>query len=95
MAVLTNPVVVASSDAGLGRPRWAVLSFQNVTAADTFDCASLTQIPPFVTVTAGLAYPTSNRTATATVCTIATNTNVSLLGTGIARDACLLFVVGE
>ena len=94
MAVLTNPVVLASGG-GSGTPRWAVLSFQNVTTADTFDCATLTQIPPFVTVTHAFTAPTSNRTATPAVSTIASNTNVSLVGTGIARDSCLLFIMGE
>jgi len=94
MAVLTGPTVLASGG-GQGGARWAVLGFQNVTAGDTFDCASLTQIPPFQTVTGAWAYPLSNRTATSTVGTIATNTNVTLAGTGIARDACVLCVVGE
>jgi len=94
MAVLTSPTVLASGG-GSGSPRWAVLAFQNVTTADTFDCASLTQIPPFVTVTDAYTAATSNRTATKAVSTIATNTNVTLVGTGIARDSCLLFVAGE
>lgn len=94
MAVLTGPVVLGSGG-GSGLPRWAVLSFQNVTTGDTFDCASLTQIAPFVTVTDAYTAPMSNRTATKAVSTIATNTNVTLVGTGIARDVCLLFVAGE
>lgn len=94
MAVLTNPSVLATGG-GSGVPRWAVLGFQNVTTADTFDCASLTAIPPFVTVTDAYTAPTSNRTATKAVSTIASNTNVTLVGTGIARDSCLLFVMGE
>ena len=93
MAVLTGPVVQANGTAS--GVRWAVLSFQNVTTGDTFDCASLTQIAPFVTVTDAYTAPMSNRTATKAVSTIATNTNVTLVGTGIARDACLLFVMGE
>ena len=94
MAVLTNPGVVASGG-GSGQPRWALLSFQKVTTADTFDASTLTTIAPFNVVTAGDFISTSNRTATNTVCTIATNTVVSLLGTGIAADAGLLFIVGE
>jgi hypothetical protein len=94
MAVLTGPVVLASGG-GSGTPRWAVLAFQNVTTADTFDCSTLTAIPPFVTVTDAYTAPTSNRTATKAVSTIATNTVVSLIGTGIARDSCLLFIMGE
>lgn len=94
MAVLTNPGIVASGG-GSGQTRWALLSFQKVTTADTFDCATLTNIAPFNVVSAGIFLSTSNRTATATVSTIATSTNVSLLGTGIANDAGLLFVIGE
>ncbi len=94
MAVLTGPGVVASGGGG-GSTRWALLSFQKVTTGDTFDCATLTSIAPFNVVSAGCFLSTSNRTATATVCTIASSTNVSLLGTGIAADAGLLFVIGE
>ena len=94
MAVLTGPVVLASGG-GSGGARWAVLSFQNVTAADTFDCSTLTTIAPFVTVTHAFTAPMSNRTATPAVSTIASNTIVTLVGIGIARDACLLFVMGE
>jgi hypothetical protein len=95
MAVLTGPTILATGGSTSGGPRWAVLGFQNVTTADTFDCASLTAIAPFVTVTHAFTAPMSNRTATAAVGTIATNTNVSLLGTGVARDAVVLFVMGE
>lgn len=94
MAVLTAPSVLAAGG-GSGQPRWALLAFQKVTAADTFDCATLTAIAPFNVVTAGDFIATSNRTATNTVCTIAASTNVSLLGAGIAADAGILFVVGE
>lgn len=92
MAVLTSPVVLASGG-GSGAPRWVVLSFQNVTTGDTFDLSTLAL--PFVSVTHAFTAPTSNRTATPAVSTIATNTVVSLIGTGIARDSCLLFAVGE
>lgn len=94
MAVLTSPAVQASGG-GSGTPRWAVLGFQRVSAADTFDCSTLSTIPPFVTVTAALFVATSNRTATTTLGTIASNTNVTINGTGVAADAGLLFVVGE
>jgi len=94
MAVLTSPQVLASGG-GSGGPRWCVLAFQNVTTADTFDLSTLNQIPPFVTVTHAFTAPMSNRTATAAVGTIASNTNVSLVGTGIARDAVVLFAMGE
>ena len=94
MAALTGPGVVASGGGG-GSTRWALLSFQKVTAADTFDCSTLTAIPAFNVVTAGIFLSTSNRTATATVSTIASSTVVSMLGAGIAADAGLLFVIGE
>lgn len=93
MAVLTNPVVLYQDPPTQGKPRIALLAFGNVTTADTFDCSTLS--PPFTTVTHAFTFPTSNRTATAVVGTIATNTVVSLLGTGIARDSCVLAVLGE
>lgn len=93
MAVLTGPVVVGNGGGG-GQPRWALLAFQRVTAADTFDMATLQQIAPFVTVTHAMFAATSNRTATPTVATIA-GTVVTVAGTGIANDSGLLFVVGE
>lgn len=97
MAVLTSPTIKYDSGAGGGTPRCMVVSFQNVTTADTWDAASAmpSGVAPFTTVTAALAVATSNRTATTTLCTIATNTNISLLGTGIARDSVFLFLVGE
>lgn len=94
MAVLTGPIVLAYGG-GSGVPRWCILSFQKVSANDTFDLAGLTSIPPFTTVTSALFVATSNRTATTTLCTIATNTNVTMLGTGVAADSGLLFAVGE
>jgi hypothetical protein len=93
MAALTGPIVLASGG-GSGQPRWCVLSFQKVTAADTFDLSTLTGIAPFTTVTAALFVALSNRTATTTLCTIATPV-VTVVGAGIAADAGLLFVVGE
>lgn len=93
MAVLTGPVIQASGGGG-GQPRWCVLSFQRVTAADTFDLATLSQIAPFVTVTSALFVALSNRTATPTLATIA-GTVATVAGAGIANDAGLLFVVGE
>jgi len=93
MAALTNPGVIASGG-GAGQARWAVLSFQKVTAADTYDCSTLTSIPPFTTVTAALFVATSNRTATTTLCTLASPV-VTIVGAGIAADAGYLFVVGE
>lgn len=93
MAALTGPVVQASGGGG-GSPRWCVLAFQKVTAADTFDLSTLTSIAPFVTLTSALFVATSNRTATTTLCTIAT-TVATIVGTGIAADAGLLFAVGE
>jgi hypothetical protein len=91
MAVLTNPVIRASG--GPPGVRWAVLEFQKVTAADTFDASTLTAIP-FTTVTSALFVAESNRTATTTLCTIATPV-VTIVGVGIAADAGLLFIVGE
>jgi hypothetical protein len=93
MAALTGPVVLASGG-GSGTPRWCVLGFQKVTAADTFDLSTLTAIPPFSTVTAALFVATSNRTATTTLCTIA-SPSVTVVGTGIAADSGLLFALGE
>lgn len=93
MAALTGPVVVASGG-GAGAPRWCVLSFQRVTAGDTFDLGTLAQIAPFVTLTAALFVPLSNRTATTTLCTIAT-TVATVVGTGIANDSGILLAVGE
>ena len=92
MAALTGPVVVASGGVS-GEPRWAVLAFQKVTAADTFDLSTLTAIAPFATVTAALGVATSNRTATVTLATIATTT-VTINGSGIANDSILLFATG-
>jgi hypothetical protein len=94
LAALTSPGVLASGG-GSGEPRYALLSFPKVTAADTFDASTLTTIAAFNVVTAGDFISTSNRTATNTVCTIATQTIVSMLGTGIAADAGILFIVGE
>jgi len=93
MAALTGPVVVATAG-GSGSPRVALLSFQKVTAADTFDMSTLTNVAPFVTVTSALFVATSNRTATTTLATIS-GTVVTVVGTGIAADAGYLFVVGE
>lgn len=93
MAALTGPVVLASGG-GSGTPRYALLAFQKVTAADTFDMSTLTSIAPFVTLTAALFVATSNRTATTTLCTIAT-TVATVVGAGIAADSGLLFAIGE
>lgn len=93
MAVLTNPGVVASGG-GAGQPRWAILSFQKVTAADTFDVSTLTSIAPFVTVTDAYFANLSNRTSTKAVSTIV-GTVVTVVGAGIAADAGHLYVVGE
>ncbi len=93
MAVLTNPTVLASGG-GSGSPRWAVLSFQRVTAADTFDLSLLTTIAAFSAVTHAFFAAESNRTATPTLATIA-GTVVTVVGAGIANDSGLLFVVGE
>lgn len=90
MAVLTAPVILANGGVS-GEPRWAVLSFQKVTAADTFDVSTLQQ--PFQTVTAALGVASSNRTATVTLGGIS-GTVVTIQGTGIANDSVLLFVVG-
>lgn len=93
MAALTGPVVLAYGG-GSGTPRWVLLAFQKVTAADTFDLSTLTAIPGFVTLTSALFVATSNRTATTTLCTVAT-TVATIVGTGIANDSGLLFAVGE
>lgn len=93
MAALTGPIVQGQGGGG-GAPRWVVLAFQRVTAADTFDLATLTNIGAFVTVTTALFVATSNRTATSTLCTIA-GTVATVVGTGIANDSGYMFVVGE
>lgn len=92
MAVLTGPTIVASSPPGTGT-KWALLGFQKVTAADTFDVSTLTTIAPFQTVFAALGVAVSNRTETVALATIA-GTNLTINGTGIAADSVLLFVVG-
>ena len=91
MAALTNPVVLAQGG-GSGQPRWTVLAFQKVTAADTFDLSTLAL--PFTTLTSAVFVATSNRTATTTLCTVAT-TVATIVGAGVAADAGLLFAVGE
>ena len=93
MAALTNPTVLASGGGG-GQPRWAVLAFQKVTAADTFDLSTLTNPAPYTTLTSAVFVATSNRTATTTLCTVAT-TVATVLGAGVANDAGILFAVGE
>jgi hypothetical protein len=94
MAALTAAQAnVLASDTGPG-PRWAVIDFQRVTAGDTFDASTLTAIPAFSTVTAALFYATSNRTETTALCTLA-GTTATVVGTGIANDSGLLFLVGE
>lgn len=92
MAVLSGPVVLASGG-GQGAMRWAVLSFQKVSAGDTFDMSTLTAIAPFTTVFTALCVATSNRAETFAVSTAA-GTNVTIVGTGISSDAVLLFVAG-
>jgi hypothetical protein len=92
MAALTGPVVLAQGG-GSGQPRWALLAFQKVTTADTFDASTLAT--PFSVVTGGTFFATSNRTETVTVSTIASSTIVSLLGTGVAADSGILAIVGE
>jgi hypothetical protein len=92
MAALTNPVIQGQGG-GSGSPRWVVLSFQKVTAADTYDLSTLSP-GPFTTVTSALFVATSNRTATTTLCTIA-SPSVTVVGTGIAADSGVLFAVGE
>jgi hypothetical protein len=93
MAALTGPVVLASGG-GSGTPRYCLLAFQKVTAADTFDLSTLTSVAPFTTVTSALFVATSNRTATTTLCTIASPV-VTVVGTGVAADSGLLFAIGE
>ena len=93
MAALTSPTILASGG-GSGQPRYVVLAFQKVTAADTFDLSTLTTPAPFNTVTSALFVATSNRTATTTLCTLASPV-VTVVGTGIAADAGYLFAVGE
>jgi hypothetical protein len=94
MAVLTNPGVIASGG-GTGQPRWALLSFQKVTAADTYDATTLTTIAPFAVVTSALFVATSNRTATTALATGTPGTTLTVVGTGIANDAGYFFLVGE
>lgn len=93
MAVLTSPSIRGHEEPA-GEPRWAVLGFQKVTAADTFDASTLTAIAAFNTVTSAVFVATSNRTATTTLSTMA-GTVITILGTGIAADAGLLYVIGE
>lgn len=93
MAALTGPTVLAASS-GSG-VRWALLGFQKVTAADTFDATTLTNPGPFAVVTSALFVATSNRTATTTLATGTPGTTITIAGTGIANDAGILFLVGE
>ena len=97
MAVLTNPAILSHGEAtgGAGGARYAVLGFQKVTAADTYDATTLTAIPPFAVVTSALFVATSNRTATTTLATGTPGTTITIAGAGIANDAGLLFLVGE
>ena len=92
MAALTGPVVQAYGGGG-GQPRWAVMSFQKVTAGDTFDMSTLAAIAPFQTVITGEAVAVSNRTETFALAGVA-GTVVTLAGTGIANDSVDLWVVG-
>lgn len=94
MAALTGPVVLAQGG-GQGGPRWAVLGFPNVTAADTFDASTLTQIPPFVTVTNAVAFASAGPAVTAALATVASNTVITINGTGMLRNSVWLFIVGE
>lgn len=94
MAVLTGPTVLAAGGGG-GQPRYAVLAFQKVTAADTYDATTLTNPGPFNVVTAALFVATSNRTATTALATGTPGTTLTIAGTGVANDAGLLFLVGE
>ena len=92
MAALTNPAVLASDNTpGV---RWAVVGFQKVTAADTFDVTTLST-PTFAVVTSALFVAMSNRTATTTLATGTPGTTITIAGAGIANDAGLLFLVGE
>jgi len=93
MAALTNPGVLYSSG-GAGQPRVVLLSFPKVTAGDTFDLSTLTSIAAFVTVTDAAFAAISSRNATFAASTIA-GTTVTIVGTGVAADAGILFVVGE
>lgn len=92
MAVLSGPAVLASAG-GSGAARWAVLSFQKASAADTFDCSTLTAIAPFSTVYGAIAIAATNRTETITIAGVS-GTVVTVAGTGISNDAILMFVVG-
>jgi hypothetical protein len=94
LAALTGPTVLGSGGGG-GETRWALLQFQKVTAADSFDCSTLTTIAAFQVVSAGCFLSTSNRTAVATVSTISAQTVVAMLGSGVAADAGVLLVIGE
>lgn len=93
MAALTGPTILYQDPPSQGKQRVALVSFPNVTAADTFDASTL-QIP-FLTVTAAFGAALSNRTETYALGTIASNTVITINGTGIARDAVVLFIVGE
>lgn len=93
MAVLTGGTVLYQSPPSQGAARVALVAFPNVTAADTFDAATLPT--PFVTVTAALAVALSGPAVTTTLATIASNTVISAVGAGMARNSVVFFIVGE
>lgn len=94
MAVLTSPTVLCSGG-GQGQPRYAILAFQKVTAADTYDATTLTNPGPFAVVTTAIFVSTSNRTATSALATGTPGTTLTIVGTGVANDSGYLFLVGE
>lgn len=94
MAVLTNPVIVATGGPSDGSSKWTVLSFKNVTANDTFDVATLAGAAAFVKVFGAIFVSSTNRTATTTIAGVA-GTVLTMAGAGIAADAGYCFIVGE
>ena len=94
MAVLTNPIVVASIGPPDGSVRAVLVEFKNVTAGDTFDMATLPGAAAFVKVFGACFLSHTNRTATPTIATLA-GTVVTMAGVGLANDAGYCFVVGE
>ena len=83
MAVLTGPVVVANISPADGSVKCVVVAFKNVTAADTFDMATLPGAAAFVKVFGACFLSHTNRTATPTIARVA-GTVVTMAGVGLA-----------
>lgn len=96
MAVIAaaGVTIVAQGGPPDGSMKYMVLAVKNVTAGDTFDCATLAGAAAFVKPFGGMFLSSTNRTATATVAGVA-GTVLTLAGVGLAADAGYLFIVGE